>query len=52
MIWIDAPYFYAGVELEERKVIRAAPIIKWMIGKWDYQVINYCRKKNWKFGYV
>ena len=34
---IVAPYFVAGVIVEESVVIKAAPIVGWMIGKnWGY----------------
>lgn len=48
MIQIDAPHFCAGAELYDGKVVRAAPIIKYMKG-WDiHRIKMYCKKKKWK----
>lgn len=46
---IDAPYFCAsGVFDENSSVIRAAPIIKYMIGWTSNKVLKYCEDKKWK----
>ena len=43
---IVAPHFVAAFEAEDR-VVRAAPIIKYMVG-WDgARVAGYCRSRNW-----
>ena len=49
LIRITAPHFVAGIELSPNsKVIRAAPILSYMVG-WDIKrVVVYCNKKNWK----
>jgi len=47
-IVIDAPHFYAGVTLKNHVVIKAAPIVKYMIG-WNVERVGaYCTQKNWK----
>lgn len=54
LIRIDAPHFCAGVELCDGKVVKTAPIVKYMKG-WNIQkVINYCdritnKKKRWEW---
>jgi hypothetical protein len=48
MIIIDAPHFYAAVVLDGERVVRTAPILKYMEG-WDYRyVLSYTRRKRWK----
>jgi hypothetical protein len=49
MIRIDSGYFCAGVDLEDDRVVKAAPIVKYMVGWTRRKVESYCRKKNWKF---
>ena len=47
MIRISAPHFVAGVVLENNTVVRAAPILKYMMG-WSWrQVRHYCICKHW-----
>lgn len=50
-LWrIVAPHFVAGLNVSRRdgKVIRAAPVIRYMMG-WDKpRFIRYCMKKSWK----
>lgn len=51
MIIIDAPHFHAAVVIDDRtlRVVRAAPILRYMIG-WDRQrVIAYAAKHGWGF---
>lgn len=45
---IDAPHFNASGIVEKITVIKAAPIIKYMVG-WTYdKVERYCDKKGWR----
>jgi hypothetical protein len=44
---VDAPHFCAGLEADNGKVIRAAPIIGWMVGRRLDHIADYCRKKRW-----
>lgn len=43
---ITAPYFCAGVEIEDGVVVEAAPILAWMIGKPFTYVKSYCTRKS------
>ena len=52
LIQITAPYFTAGLELKNGLVFDAAPILRWMIGKQQNEIQNYCRFKGWKFEMV
>lgn len=49
MIAINAPHFYAGLIHESGRVVRAAPIIRYMVGWTGQQVADYCRRKGWKW---
>lgn len=44
---INAPHFYCGIVLIDDRVIRAAPIVKYMIGWSRNRVREYCTKKCW-----
>jgi hypothetical protein len=44
---IVAPHFVAGGEARAGKCVRAAPIIKYMVGWSGKQVKDYCEKKGW-----
>lgn len=44
---IDSKYFNTGIEIQNNKVVRTAPIVKYMIGWESNRVQNYCTKKNW-----
>lgn len=52
MVAFDAPHFYAGAIFEEREgkfiCVKAAPIIKYMIGKTSIYCLQYARSKGWK----
>lgn len=46
-IQIDSGYYVAGAEFDDNNIcVRAAPIIKWMIGKKQDWIENYCLQKN------
>lgn len=56
MIRIKAPFFIAGltikgeigqIMLQEAIVVRAAPIVHYMIGWTESQVEAYCLNRNW-----
>lgn len=54
MIQIKAPHFCAGVELSDNKVVKTAPIVKYMKGWEADRVSSYCdritkKKKKWKW---
>jgi hypothetical protein len=44
---IEAPHFVAGIIAMDGRVIRAAPILKYMLGWNGVAVRDYCRKKHW-----
>ena len=49
VIVIEAPHFVAGVCMRDFTAIRAAPILKYMIG-WDFPKIEqYVARKGWKW---
>lgn len=50
IIIITAPHFVAGVCLDKHEVaVRAAPILKYMIG-WSFpRIEEYVAKKGWKW---
>lgn len=50
MIIIDAPHFNAAVVLDDNGVVvRAAPILKYMLGWTAARVVRYCFRKGWQF---
>jgi len=51
---ITAPHLTAGVVYQRlpngmELVVRAAPILKYMIGWREEKVAAYCRTKNWHY---
>ena len=44
---IKSNYFCAGLITKESKVIKAAPIINYMLTKSIKEVIDYVTRKNW-----
>jgi hypothetical protein len=49
LIRIEAPHFVAAVVLDGDRVVRAAPILRYMHGWPAQRVIGYCRRKGWAF---
>ena len=48
-VLIDAPHFCAALVAHNGLVVKAAPIIKYMVG-WDAsRVRDYCRSKGWSW---
>lgn len=47
MLVIASHYFYCGVVLEGKNVVRTAPIVGYMLGWSLEQVEAYCLKKRW-----
>lgn len=47
-IRIVAPHFVAGVVLLDDCVVRAAPILKYMMGWSRCRIELYCERKGWK----
>jgi hypothetical protein len=48
VIIIDAPHFNAAVVLDQGVVVRAAPILKYMVGWTAARVVRYCFRKGWQ----
>ena len=49
LVAVDAPHFYAGIEVHHGKVINAAPILSWAMGSdWGF-LQSYFKKKGWKY---
>lgn len=48
LIVIDARHFYTMVILEDDRVVKAADIVKYMLGWNVKKVQDYCRFKDWK----
>lgn len=52
LIRITSLYFVAGIITESFRVVRTAPILKYMKGWMFHSVEKYVRKKGWKFEIV
>ncbi len=48
LLSIDAPHFYCGLVLSNDRVVRAAPIVRYMVGWPRRRVEGYCRARNWR----
>lgn len=48
LLQIKAPHFTAGVVIEDGKVVRAAPIVSYMMRWTKARVLNYCAGKKWE----
>lgn len=49
IIWISAPHLCGGVYLEYGKVTEAPPILYYMMGWHEKQVVGYCLRKKWQW---
>lgn len=47
LVRVSAPHFVAGIVVEDERVVRAAPILRWSIGWHRDALRNYFRKKGW-----
>lgn len=46
---IEAPHFVAGGQVDQWDiVVRAAPILRWTIGKSLTELRRYCRRQGWE----
>ncbi len=45
---IESSYFTAGAVFERGLCVRAAPIIRWMIGREYGRLYNICISKGWQ----
>jgi hypothetical protein len=48
LLRIEAPYFVAGAECLDGRVVRAAPIVKYMIGWLMVDASAYATRKGWE----
>jgi hypothetical protein len=45
---VDAPHMCAGLIVADGKVIEAAPIVSWAVGKHINYFLDWCKRKNYK----
>ena len=48
-VWVSLPYATFGIEVRDGRVVDAAPIARWAIGKSEQYVANYYRRKGARF---
>lgn len=48
LVQVTAPHFCAGLVLEDDRVIDAAPILRWAIGKGRDELRAQLQQKRWK----
>jgi len=48
---IDAPHYYAAVISRNGKIIDAAPVLNWAVGKKLYDINRYCERKGYQTFY-
>jgi hypothetical protein len=48
-IRVLAPHFTAAVEVDGQRIVRAAPILAWTIGKRPQDLIAYVMRKGWTY---
>jgi hypothetical protein len=48
LVRVTAPHFVAGFETDGQTIRRAAPIIKYLIGKTEAEARAYIQSKGWK----
>lgn len=48
MIQITSPYFCAGIVLRNGFVVRAAPILQYMLGWTGERALVYARHRGWR----
>jgi hypothetical protein len=47
ILWqLQSKMYSAGLELEDGKCVRAAPILKWALGKGEKWIRHHCKKHN------
>ena len=45
-LWISLPYATYGIEIENGRVTKAAPIARWMVGETEAEVARWLMKKG------
>lgn len=48
LIQIDTGYACAGIIVRDGRVVEAAPIFRWMLGKKWFDVVNWRNIKYWQ----
>ena len=43
---LDSGYYCAGIVIAEGRVVRAAPILKWTVGKEPVWLVEWCRNRS------
>lgn len=56
LLRVVAPHFVAGAEWEKRGgvwvCVRAAPIIRWMVGKTGAEIKKYLARRGWEWEWI
>ena len=52
IVQVDSGYFCAGIFLVNYKIVDAAPVLRWAIGKHIDWFEQYAAKKRWKLTIV
>jgi hypothetical protein len=47
LVRVVAPHFVAGFETDGSRVVRAAPILKYLIGNTEEYARHYLKQKGW-----
>lgn len=47
LVRVVAPHFVAGFESDGHNIVRAAPILKYLIGKTEAYARHYIKQKGW-----
>ncbi len=51
LVRVVSHWFVAGLVIEDKKVVRAAPILKYMLG-WSLQrVLRKCASEHWFYSF-
>lgn len=48
LVWVNAPHYCAGLTVADDKVIEAAPILRWSLGKPWPHVRSYFDRKGFQ----
>lgn len=49
---ISAPHFCAGIVVQSGRIVEAAPILRWAMGRRFAGFEWYCGQKGWKVTHV
>ena len=49
---VTAPHFCAGLVVDGDRVVRAAPILRWTVGKNRAYLREYFTRKGWRVEFV